>query len=214
MVFGLGVRHGLDLDHLATIDSITRTLKENEYLSKRVGVLFSLGHGAVVILISFVVSNGFMQNEFSTYLDAFGNWISIAFLFIFGSLTLWNVIVKAPVYNYSINLAKIFIRSSKQYNALLIILIGALFAFSFDTFTQVALFSISMSNQTSWYYPVILGMVFMCGMMASDGLNGFFVALLIQRADKSSACISRILGLVIACFSLLLGLQGLVKQCQ
>ena len=58
MAFLLGIRHGFDLDHLATIDSVTRIVGENRYLSKIVGFLFSLGHGLVVILISLIIGSG------------------------------------------------------------------------------------------------------------------------------------------------------------
>ncbi|KTC86566.1 hypothetical protein [Legionella brunensis] len=211
MVFGLGVRHGFDLDHLATIDSITRTLKANSHLSKRVGFLFSLGHGIVVILTSLLISNGFFHAALPLWLESFGNWVSIVFLFIFGFLTLWNLSSNAPTYNYSIRKIP-FIGHSRPYNSFLIILVGALFAFSFDTFTQVVLFSISLSGQVKWYFSIILGITFMSGMMTSDGLNGLLVASLIRCADKSSMTIARLIGLLIAGFSLILGLQELLKQ--
>lgn len=78
-VFGLGLRHGLDLDHLATIDSITRTIRTNNRLSKRVGLLFSLGHGLVVITLSVIISNGFIRSQFPTWLEPLGSFISIFF---------------------------------------------------------------------------------------------------------------------------------------
>ena len=84
MVFLLGVRHGFDLDHLATIDSITRTVKSQVRLSKFVGVLFSLGHGVVVILMTLVIASGLVRLTTPAWLDAMGSWISIIFLFIFG----------------------------------------------------------------------------------------------------------------------------------
>lgn len=52
------------------------------------------------------------------------------------------------------------------------ILVGALFALSFDTMSQVAFFSISVQAGQSWMTPMLLGLVFMLGMIVTDGLNG------------------------------------------
>lgn len=212
MVFTLGLRHGFDLDHLATIDSITRTVKENPRLSKWVGFLFSFGHGLVVIAMCLIIGGGFIQIRSPRWLEACGHWISIAFLLLFGSLTLWNSLAKST--QYSAEFKGFFLRKimGEKYHPCLIVVIGALFAFSFDTFTQVALFSISASVLAGYFFTVVLGIVFMLGMMTSDGLNGLFVSKIIQSADKKSMIISRGFGLLIASFSIILGVIGVVNQ--
>ena len=51
------MRHGFDADHLATIDGLTRAnLHHRPALARYCGTLFSLGHGAVVMLIALSVS--------------------------------------------------------------------------------------------------------------------------------------------------------------
>ena len=212
MVFALGIRHGFDLDHLATIDSITRTVKENNHLSKLVGILFSLGHGLVVILMSLIIGSGMIHTHAPLWLEAFGNWISIFFLFAFGLLTLWNTLPHSHVLPTGFKTFFIKKLLGETYNPFVIVLIGALFAFSFDTFSQVALFSISLSVMAGVFFSVLLGVVFMLGMMTSDGLNGLFVSTLIQFADKRSTFISQAIGLLIASFSLILGFMGLLNQ--
>ena len=53
LVFVLGVKHGFDADHLATIDGLTRfNARANPRWARFCGTLFSLGHGAVVIAIA------------------------------------------------------------------------------------------------------------------------------------------------------------------
>jgi len=212
MVLTLGMRHGFDLDHLATIDSITRASKENIHVSKLAGFLFSLGHGLIVILMSFIIGSGFIHANSPPWLATFGNWISIFFLFVFGFLTLWSLLPHAPVLPTSLRGFLVKKLLGKNYNPFLIILVGAFFAFSFDTFTQVALFSISGSLTMGSLFSLILGIIFMLGMMISDGLNGFFVSFLIQLADKRSLLISRLLGLLIAFFSILVGLINVLAQ--
>ncbi|WP_232220371.1 HoxN/HupN/NixA family nickel/cobalt transporter [Legionella tunisiensis] len=96
-VFGLGLRHGLDLDHLATIDSITRATRSNNKLSKRAGFLFSLGHGLVVIILSVIISHGFIRSKFPAWLEPLGSFISIFFLLVFGFITLYNSLLHKKI---------------------------------------------------------------------------------------------------------------------
>ena len=212
IALALGLRHGFDLDHIATIDAIARTTRTNRFLSKMTGFLFSLGHGIVVTSISLMIGGGLMQTHIPEWLDGFGNWISIFFLVIFGALNLWSLFQKAPsamplgIKSY---LAKKLM--DKKFNPAMIAMIGGLFAFSFDTFSQVALFSISASLLSGWAFSGILGLFFTIGMMISDSLNGLLVAHIIQRADKASLILSRGLGLCISVFSLGLGVVSFFK---
>ena len=57
VVFLLGLKHGLDPDHLAAIDGLTRfNARERPALSRWSGLLFSAGHGVVVTLVAIVVA--------------------------------------------------------------------------------------------------------------------------------------------------------------
>jgi len=86
-------------------------------------------------------------------------------------------------------------------------LVGVLFALSFDTVSQVVLFSLSASALAGLVFTGLMGVFFMLGMMTSDGLNGMLVSLLIQRADGFSAYFSRLIGFFVALFSLIIGLM-------
>jgi len=209
----LGIKHGFDLDHLATIDAITRTVRENRFLSKLVGVLFSLGHGLVVTLISLIIGSGLLQSHIPEWLDGFGQWISIIFLFVFGMLNLYNIFQNPFNQNMPVGIKSFLVKklNAKKFNPLMIMSIGALFAFSFDTFSQIALFSISASLLSGWLFSGVLGLFFMLGMMVSDGINGLIVSALIQRADKISILVSRGLGLTICLFSLVIGSMSLYE---
>ncbi len=213
IALALGLRHGFDLDHLATIDSITRTINQPSYLSKMVGFLFSLGHGLVVTSISLIIGSGCLRFEIPPYLNQVGNCVSIVFLFTFGLLTLCNVL-KKPAPSISETGILNFIKQKiqvKKHKSLFIMLVGALFAFSMDTFSQVALFSLSASALSGWIFAVLLGITFTLGMMLADGLNGLLVAILIKRADSISIFASRAVGLAIAFFSLITGIFNLTK---
>lgn len=212
IALGLGLRHGLDLDHIATIDAITRTARSQQLVSRMAGFLFSFGHGIVVTSISLVIGGGLLKAEVPEWLDGLGAWISIFFLLVFGCLNLWNVFqhrhFDAPSGIKSYITQKIM---NKKYNPTMIMMVGALFAFSFDTFSQIALFSISATLMSGWLFSGILGLCFTLGMMITDGFNGLFVSSIIQRADRSSLIFSRILGFAIAGFSLIIGIIAVLK---
>jgi high-affinity nickel-transport protein len=213
MAFALGVRHGFDLDHLATIDAITRTIRHQRNVANMVGILFSLGHGLVVTIVSVIIGSGLIRAHVPEWLDGVGNWISIFFLIFFGLLNFWNLFhnPSQPTLPVGIRslLAKKIVRV--QHGPLMIAAIGALFALSFDTISQIALFSIAAAMVSGWLFAGILGLFFMVGMMVSDGLNGFLVSVLIQRTDTVSFCVSRCLGWTISLFSFGIGCVGLWK---
>ena len=49
LIFLLGLRHGLDPDHIAIIDGISmRLTQQKNKLAPWVGTLFALGHGLVI----------------------------------------------------------------------------------------------------------------------------------------------------------------------
>ena len=213
MALSLGLRHGLDLDHIATIDAITRTASTNRLLSKTVGFFFSLGHGLPVIALSLIIGSGLVQSHVPEWLDSFGKWISVFFLFFFGALNLISLFQSPSKSTLPVGIKSFIAKklANKNLNPAIVMSVGALFALSFDTFSQVALFSLSASLLAGWFFSGVLGLFFTLGMMTADGLNGFLVATIIQRADRRSLILSRGLGLTISIFSFLIGFIGFMS---
>jgi high-affinity nickel-transport protein len=179
VVYTLGLKHGMDPDHLAIIDGIAHSnAASNPRLARWSGFLFSAGHGAIVILVAIGVSLVARQWETPARLDALGAWISIAFLYALGLLNLYSVFaapagqVVAPAGLKS----RLLGRLAHVSHPVLIAAVGALFALSFDTVSQVALFSLTASSMSGWGFSILLGATFMLGMMTTDGLNGLWVA--------------------------------------
>src|SRR5512143_3381682 len=82
IAFGLGMKHGFDADHLATIDGITRyNARTNPRLARVAGSLFSLGHGAIVLLVALVAGSLSSGWQTPAWLEATGVAVSIVFLF-------------------------------------------------------------------------------------------------------------------------------------
>ena len=213
MALILGLRHGFDLDHLATIDAMTRMVGKEKLLSKLVGFLFSVGHGMVVILMSLILGTGLLQAHIPHWLDGVGTWISIFFLLLFGIVNLFNVLSNKDDL-FLPGFQRYFMKwlNQKPLSPLLIMSVGALFALSFDTMSQVALFSLSASLISGWWLSVLLGLFFLCGMLLSDGVNGLLVSFLLQKAKETSIVLSRCLGFAVSFFSLGLALASILKS--
>lgn len=215
LVFALGLKHGFDPDHLATIDGLTRFNAANNKpsLSRWSGLLFSLGHGAVVTAVAVLVGVIAKKWEIPVWVEGIGAWISILFLLALGTANLAAVLRAYPgqVIRMVGLKGRWLAQLSQASHPAMIAFVGALFALSFDTLSQTALFSLTASNMAGWLFSAALGMVFMLGMIATDGINGLWVSSLINKADTRAQIASRVMGLAVGGLSILVGLFGIAK---
>jgi high-affinity nickel-transport protein len=214
LVFVLGMKHGFDADHLATIDGLTRyNARSNPSLARLCGALFSLGHGSVVLLIALVVSTLAAQWAVPGWMSVFGAWVSIAFLLMLGAANLTAVLRADPAHLVQpVGFKGKFLgRLQHTGHPALIALVGALFAFSFDTMSQAALFALTATQYGGWEHALTLGLLFMLGMLVTDGINGLWISRLIRRADQTALIASRVMGLVVSGVSLLVAFFGIAK---
>ncbi|HUZ75497.1 MAG TPA: HoxN/HupN/NixA family nickel/cobalt transporter [Stellaceae bacterium] len=98
LAYGFGLRHAVDADHIAAIDSVTRTLMQRGRRPVAVGFWFSLGHSTVVILASVAVAAaaGTIERRFPAFRalgGTVGTMVSALFLFAVAALNL--VVLKA-----------------------------------------------------------------------------------------------------------------------
>ena len=204
----------MDPDHLAIIDGITRAkAAQNERLALWTGFLFSVGHGGVVILVAIGISLISRNWQAPEWLDSIGAGISIGFLYALGILNLYNVFTSsAEQMVAAVGLKSWLLRGLVQVShPALIVAVGALFALSFDTLSLVALLSFAASNIARLSYSSVRGGAFTCGMMSTDGINGFWVAKMRARDDRRALIASRIMGLAIGGLSMLVGSYGLAQ---
>ena len=211
----LGMKHGFDADHLATIDGLTRyNSRHNPKLARYCGTLFSLGHGAVVMVIALGVSVVAGRWEVPAWFGTLGSLISIAFLVALGGLNLAAVLRAAPdqvVQPIGLK-GRLFGRLRHVSHPMLVALVGALFALSFDTLSQAAFFALTATRFGGWQHALVLALLFMFGMLLTDGINGLWIARLIARADQVALLASRVMGLVVAGISLLVAAYGLARM--
>ncbi|MBI5899140.1 MAG: nickel transporter [Rhodocyclales bacterium] len=214
LVFVLGIKHGLDADHLATIDGLTRhNLRLAPARARWCGTLFSLGHGGIVMAIAVGVGLASEQWQVPSWMEDVGTWISIAFLTLLGVLNL-RAVLRAPAEDM---VATVGIKAGllqglqATSHPLAIAAVGALFALSFDTLSQAALFAITATQHGGLAHTAMLGLAFTLGMLLADGANGLWIARLLRRADRRARVASRVMGLTVAAISFAVAGFGLAR---
>jgi nickel/cobalt transporter (NiCoT) family protein len=213
-VLVLGVRHGLDADHLAAIDGLTRfNFATSPRLARWCGMLFSTGHGIVVILVAATLGAAATAYTVPEWARAFGAWTSIVFLVGLGLLNL-RMVLSTPV-DETMHVGGIrsllLSRLTRTSRPLAIVAIGSIFAISFDTLSQAVLFSASAAQFDGVRSGMELGVLFMLGMMLVDGVNGVWVASLLRRQDRRARIASRAIGLLVAVLSFGVAALGAVR---
>ena len=214
LVFILGAKHGLDADHLATIDGLTRyNLRVAPARARWCGSLFSLGHGTIVMLIALGVGLASTRWQVPEWMEDLGTWISISFLTLLGILNL-RAVLTAPAGDMVATIgirAGLLRRLQATSHPLAIAAVGSLFALSFDTMSQAALFAVTATRHGGVGHALALGLTFIVGMLLADGANGLWIARLLRRADHRARIASRVMGLMVAAISFSVAAFGLVR---
>lgn len=219
LVFLLGMRHGLDADHLAAIDGLTRVSSRRQQAHARLcGALFSLGHGIVVLAIALLA--GVLGSRWvpPSWFETVGSMVSIGFLALLGIVNL-KAVLQAPS---GLPVALVGVRgqlvnrllgpAASSSGPLAVMGVGSLFALSFDTLSQSALFAVMAVQFGGVGHALTLGLLFVLGMLLSDGANGWWISRLIHRTDRLAVVASRTMTLAVASVSLLIALLGAARM--
>lgn len=202
----LGIRHGFDADHLAAIDGLaTHNATRRPRVARLCGVLFSLGHGLVVIGVAVAVSLLAQSWQTPGWLDSMGVWVSVVVLTL---LALVNIaaVLKTPGHERAHLTgwrSGVLARLLRAGHPLTVLGVGVLFALSFDTISQASLFAMTAAAYGGWRPALLLGLLFTLGMLLIDGLNGWLMWRLIQRSERTARVASRTVALAVSGVGLL-----------
>lgn len=203
----LGMRHGIDPDHLAIINGINLNNHSQGKSSKWNGFFFSLGHGVTVTLIGILII--LFKNGSQSYakLVQYTEWIPIILLLFtgfYGIYTLMNN-SKKNIHQHRHNKLISFLTNT-NYPSLNLFLTGLFFALIFDTSSQVAAWTLIGEGNTQNLYTnaILIGLSFTTGMMITDTLNGlFFYRILNENHTKFN--LRQLLSWIIIISSLAIG---------
>ncbi len=201
LIYGLGMRHAVDADHIAAIDNVTRKLIEENRRSVTVGFYFALGHSAVVFLVamSVVLMTTMLSRirSFQEFGGTFSTVISATFLL---AIAVVNLVVFVSIYRTYRRVRSNGVYVESDLESILarqgflihifrplfrlvnrswhMLLLGVLFGLGFDTATEIAMFSVSAA-QASRGLPligiVVLPVLFAAGMSLIDTTDGIMM---------------------------------------
>ncbi len=199
LAYTFGLRHAVDADHIAAIDNVTRKLMQQGQRPVGVGFFFSLGHSAVVVLMSIGVAfaAATLTSRFASFKEVGGVIsTSVSALFLF-AIAIFNIIVLMSIYRafQAVKNGKPFVEDdfdvllnsrgflARFFRPLFRLVtrswhmfpIGFLFGLGFDTATEVALFGISAvqaTNGASLATIMVFPALFAAGMTLIDTTDG------------------------------------------
>ena len=199
LAYTLGLRHGVDADHIVAIDNTTRKLLQEGERPLTVGTWFSLGHSTVVVglVVALVITTQSVTNQIPGLQSSgaiIGTTVSGVFLFLIG---LVNAIIVMGIYETFKTMKEGKLNESeletllqnrgflnRYFGGLFKIVrkpwqiypIGVLFGLGFDTASEIALFAITIAFAVSSPLPVwmvlLLPFLFTCGMVLADTTDG------------------------------------------
>jgi nickel/cobalt transporter (NiCoT) family protein len=198
--FTLGLRHGVDADHISAIDNTTRKLLQQDERPLTVGTWFSLGHSTVVVgmIVGLVLAFDFVNHTYGTFAavgSILGTVISGAFLWIIG---LVNLVIVLEIYRifqglragrlseealeeqlnkrgfmnrYFGRLFRVVNRPWQMYP------VGVLFGLGFDTASEVTVIALTLGLSTGLapvpiWTALLMPFLFACGMVVVDTTDG------------------------------------------
>ena len=206
VVLLLGLRHGFDADHLAAIDALaTHNATRRPRLARLSGVLFSLGHGFVVVAVALGVSQLTEAWRAPQWLDAMGMWMSVCLLTLLALVNIAGV-VNTPGHEVARVVgwrSRMFARLLRADHPSTMLGVGAMFALSFDTISQATLFAVTASAYGGWRAALVLGLLFTAGMLLTDGINGWLIWRLIHHSERTARVASRTVALAVSGVGLL-----------
>jgi high-affinity nickel-transport protein len=202
----LGMQHGLDPDHLAAIDGLTRfNARIDAARARWCGLWFSLGHGMLVTLATLLVATLASGLQMPEWVDTASGWVTVALLATIGAVNVWSLYTGQADLHGPSGLRGRWLRGLLAVrHPLAIFGIGALFALSFETLTQASVFALGVGTagvSGSVWLPLAMGAVFTAGMMLTDAVNGLWLYRLARNTQRHSVRAMRRLALAIATLS-------------
>jgi high-affinity nickel-transport protein len=198
VIYGLGLRHAVDADHIAAIDNVTRKLMQAKQRPVSVGFFFAMGHSTVVIIVTAAVAVAAnLLGEFDAFQSVSGiisTAVSSLFLLAIAAM---NIIIFASIHK---SYRRVRAGGSYVEEDLDILLnnrgflarilrplfklvtrgwhmfpLGFLFGLGFDTATEVAMFGVSAAQAAKgvpFEAILVFPVLFAAGMSLIDTTDG------------------------------------------
>ncbi|MBU6428353.1 MAG: nickel permease [Cyanobacteria bacterium REEB65] len=216
LAFTLGLRHGLDPDHISAVDGMTmRSFEEGRPVAPWVGTLFAGGHGAVVTAVAAAVALLSTEIHLPDRLLSVAEWIPIVLLVLVGSLNLVSLTQaeKFQLQGWKSLLLPRALRNSTS--PLAVVLVGVIFAVAFDTATQAMAWGYAATAHGGPWAALIVGVAFTIGMMTTDSIDSRLLCSVMRRAGHVAGAerYRRTIGWAVVSLSFGVAAYGVLTRC-
>lgn len=188
LIFALGLRHGIDPDHIAVIDNMTlRAIETSARWSAFTGTLFAIGHSLAVAAVALTVSALAQALVWPVWISELVNWSVVALLLLVGSLNLRALLRPAAYKPVGWRQRLLPERLRDSTSAAGVVAVGAIFGLVFDTATQAAAWGAAASAEAGALGAAAVAVAFAGGMIVTDTLDSVIVARLLRgRTDRAT----------------------------
>jgi high-affinity nickel-transport protein len=201
LLFALGFRHGLDPDHIAAVDGLTRMrFNQHSFWSARLtGAQFASGHSLTVFLATLIF---YWQGvSLPVWLDQLGLWISSLFLIWLAYSNLRYCLGRDDHTHAHSSLKALVFKSLGPLAHPMGV--GFAFALSFDTLAHAGLMAHKGHEMGGFQMILCFAFCFGLGMMLADSMNGFIVHWMVKSSEALAQQTARLMSGLIASLSLL-----------
>jgi high-affinity nickel-transport protein len=181
LMFALGLRHGVDPDHLAMVDAIAFGRRR----SWRTGAMFAAGHGAAVTAAAIAM------HLLSSELAAPAPWDTLLaglplLLLAWAGTANLRALLRPGEYRPA-GLGRMLLpRLGEGAHPLAAFGIGILFALVFDTASQIAAWGHAGGGAHGPATALLVGLAFSAGMVVVDALDGYLMNRMLAHPDRGA----------------------------
>ena len=215
LFFVLGLRHGVEPDHIAAIDGMTlRALDHHERHAPWTGSLFALGHGAAVAVIALAVSLLAASFTMPPLLVAITDWLPLLLLALLGAWNLRTLLAPGAYRPSSVRMRLLPAALRERTDLWSTVAIGLLFALVIDTFAHVSAWSVFATHRGGWWAGVLAGLLFSVGMLVASTASSQLLCRLLgtARTDEATARFRRGIGWFVVVLSFAVVLHALTDK--
>ena len=215
LFFVLGLRHGVEPDHIAAIDGMTlRALDHHERHAPWTGSLFALGHGAAVAVIALAVSLLAASFTMPPLLVAITDWLPLLLLALLGAWNLRTLLAPGAYRPSSVRMRLLPAALRERTDLWSTVAIGLLFALVIDTLAHVSAWSVFATHRGGWWAGVLAGLLFSVGMLVASTASSQLLCRLLgtARTDEATARFRRGIGWFVVVLSFAVVLHALADK--
>jgi high-affinity nickel-transport protein len=215
LFFLLGLRHGIEPDHIAAIDGLTlRAHDHHERHAAWTGSLFALGHGLAIAVIAIGISLVAASVTLPPTLLAVIDWLPLVLLTLLGLWNLRALLAPGAYRPNSVRMRLIPARLRQRTDVWSTVAIGLLFALVIDTVAHISAWSVFATHQGGWWAGAVAGLLFSGGMLIASTADSQLIAHVLRRAGSEAAAstLRRAIGWFVVILSFAVVGQALVSR--